>query len=626
MRKTPIYSTIMAALLAVAPLALALDVKVWPDKVCVKPGQPVVLQITVSDTNADVTCKVVNGLDTVAATFTGKPATNGVVAFTFVPKEEWGYEVVATATGGGTTVTGSEVFACATSPYKVAVDYGVPEVYGQDVLPDGSPAPEGPVQNPYRKKEIAAAVARFRHQYLTVGELMGPAFCSFSSIKPPVPNYFKGFHYNYSANAIRELIATLHSNGIASVMYVNACLSGLAGTEFARQHPEYLAYSPDGTPFSGGLDISAMAAQQDYVDNYPASLQRSAKDRDYDKQIRGPYPGFINCLMDFRDPRLAEIGARKIIEGQEYFGYYGVRYDGEYRVPSIGDPLAPSYDFRNVKGEPQPVGGEAERLTVGNLDRAFGMMRRHDPKFLIGLNFADFRSDCRGDAVLTSPVIKTMSPGVWILDEVAKGALSPSAPENKWQDFVVQMSAQADRVRLVDNYLFAGWGGGPGQKVTDTKQVKAVSWACGLRWLCGGWSKEAWFADTKRDYNRFALRYSGFILDNRLRRLKPVEAEKTLTISGSRPVLWQSFVQRLQTTDKRYLIIHLINEPLEKGLTVDAQPPPHVENLTLTLAAGEKAVSAWFLSPDGASGKLEVKDRNLTVPTLVNWGMVVVEQ
>jgi hypothetical protein len=212
---------------------------------------------------------------------------------------------------------------------------------------------------------------------------------------------------------------------------------------------------------------------------------------------------------------------------------------------------------------------------------------------------------------------------------VAKGALSPSAPENKWQAFTAQMSAQADRVRRVDNYLFAGWGGGPGQKVVDTKQVKAVSWACGLRWICGGYSKEQWFADLKRDYNRFALRYSRFILDNRLRRLSPEDAEKTLTLTASRPVFWNRFVQRLDTGDRRFLVIHLINEPLEKGLTVDAIQPPPAENVTLALAAAETVKHAWYLSPDDVAQPVKLKLENRTLsplPVLKNWGIVVVEQ
>lgn len=617
--------------------AMALDVKVWPEKLCAKPGQPVNLRVTVSDPSAEIACRVTHQIDTVAATFTGKPDAKGVVVFTFTPTAEWGYEVSVTATAKGETASASEVFSCASNAFKVAVDHGVPEVYGPDLLPDGSAAPEGPVQSADRKREIADAVARFRDQYQTVAELMGPAFCSFSSIVPPTLNYYKGAHYHYSVNAQRQLIRDLRDNGIATLMYVNSCGSGVAGTEFVRKHPEFLAYQPDGTPFIGGLDMAAMDIHRWFIDNYPQSQKQVS---DWQKQnpqpeavtfykpasLFGDYPGFINAWLDFQDPEVSRIGAEKIIEAQKYFGFDGVRYDGEYRVPSFGDPIAAPVDLRNWQGERQPSGAKAEELTARNLKLAFGMMRKHDPNFMIALNNADFRTDVRGDAALSAPNLPAISPGVWLLDEIAKGALNPSAPEHLWGDFIQIMADQVDRVRTIDNYLVAGWGGGPGQNTVDTRQVKAVSWACGARWISGGYSKERWFAQVKRDYNRFALRYSAFILDNRLRRLRPAEAQKTVSVSGSRPVIWQPFVQRLQTEDRRYLVIHLINEPLEKGLTVDAKEPPKAEGLVLTLAPGEKFTAAHFLTPDGPTAKLTPDGQKIALPALSNWAVVVIEQ
>ena len=257
-------SFLLAILFAIAlgPQLLALEVSVEADKLRVKPGDPVNLDVLVkglpAGQTADVVCRITSGVDTEEANLTGKTDAAGMARFSFVPKKEFGYGATATARADAESATASEVFASATNAYTVAVDYSVPEVYGQDVLPDGSAAPEGPVQKAELKTRIAAAIAHFRDLYLTVGELMGPAFCSFSSIKPPVPNYFKGFHYNYSANAIRELISGMHSNGISSVIYVNASFSGLAGTDFARRHPEYVAFSPDGMPFNGGVNISTL--------------------------------------------------------------------------------------------------------------------------------------------------------------------------------------------------------------------------------------------------------------------------------------------------------------------------------------------------------------------------------
>lgn len=631
---------------------LALDVTVRPDKLRVKPGETVKLDVGVNGLpagqTAEIACRVTGGLDEETANFTGKTDAEGKAQFSFCPKKEWSYGVSVTAKAGADSAKASDVFTCAVNPYAVAVDYGVPEVYGPDVLPDGSAAPEGPTQSPYRLKEIAAQVAKFRDFYLAVGELMGPAYCSFSSIKPPVPNYFKGFHYNYSTNAVRQVISDLHKNGISSVMYVNTCLTGIAGLEFARKHPEYLAYQADGSPYTGGIYTKSMAVHQWYIANYPESLKQVSAMQSRNPQpedvkyggglasLASDYPGFVNAWLDCEDPRVAEIGAEKIIEGQEYFGYDGVRYDGEYRVPSIGDPLAPSFDLRNWKGEKQKVGKEAEELTVRNMRRAIGLMRKKNPEFLIGLNNADYRSDAMGDRAIASEYGKTISPGTWILDEVAKDSNYPASSTHLWKDFIRDMSAEADRTRRAGNFLFGGWGGGPGQKVVDTKLIKAISWASGLRWICGGGQRDSNVQNATHIYNGFCLRYCEFILNNKLGRLPADKAKALIKVDGKKPVLWENFAQTLQIDGRNYLIIHLINQPLENGIVVEAQEPPAIDNITVTIdnaifgKGKPDAGAARLLSPDLAaeSQKLSMKeDGNKTVlliPELKIWDVVVI--
>jgi hypothetical protein len=631
---------------------LALEVAVRPDKLRVAPGESVKLEVKVkglpSGQIADIDCRVTSALDDTAATFTGQTDTSGQVQFTFAPKKEWSYGVVVTAKAGTESVSASDIFTCAKNAYAVAVAYGVPEVYGQDILPDGSAAPEGPVQNPSRLKNIADQVNNFRNLYLTVGELMGPAFCSFSSIKPPTLNYFKGFHYNYSVNATRQLISELHRNGINSVMYVNACVSGMAGLEFARRYPEYLAYQPDGMPFTGGISTKTIDVHNWFIDNYPQSMKEvSAMEKMTPPpemvryggdlaSLKSDYPGIINALLDFEDVRMAEIGAEKVLEGQEYFGYDGIRYDGLYQVPSIGDPLMPTRDLRNWKGEHQKTGKEAEALSVRNISRAFELMRKKDPDIMIGMNNASYRSDEMGDRAVTSEFGKVTSPGIWILDEVAKNSLSPASSTHLWKDFIVEMSTQAERVRKVDNFLFGGWGGGPGQKEVDTKLIKAVSWACGLRWMCGGGQRDPKVQHATHIYNKFCLRYSQFILNNQLKRLSADKAKALISVDSQRPILWENFVQTLQDGDQNYLVIQLINQPLEEGIVIEAQEPPTVNSITLSLdnalfAKGKPlAGQARVLSPDltTESQSLALKSNGsktvLTIPELKIWDVIVI--
>ena len=613
----------------------ALEVSVQPDKIRVKPGESVRLLVQVhplpAGQIAEVTCLIQTGLAEEVSRQTAPTDATGAATFTFTPKAEWGYGVTVTAKAGGETATGYDVFACAKNPYMVQPMYNVAEVYGQDTLPDGTPAPRGAPQNPWIRQAITEQVARMRREYVTVAELMGPAFCSFSSIVPPVDNYFKGWHYNYSRNGVVGLIDALHANGISSVMYVNACLSGLAGTEFARKHPEYLAYNADGTPCAE-VSQKYMAAHQAYVRDYPKGLPAAVVGGPARDTLCQDYPGFLNALQDFRDITLSEIGARAILDGKAYFGYDGVRYDGHYCVPSIGDPLAPTYNFRNYQGEPQPSGEEGVKLTARNMKRAYALMRKDNPNFLIGLNFADYRGDQAGDRAITSPVGKVTAPGMWILDECAKDSLDPTSTTHKWADFILFMGEEADRVRKVDNFLFAGWGGGPGHKALDTKQILAVSYADGVRWICGGY-KPADNGEAKHQYAQFAYRYGEFILNNKLQRLPTAEVAKRVTVTGSHPLLWDHFVYQLQTPHGRYLVMHLINKPLEDGITAEATAPPAVTDVQVTLAntlcAGAAVTRATVLTPDAAATATSVPVQgadgtlSLTVPTVTNWTIVV---
>ncbi|HEY3415596.1 MAG TPA: hypothetical protein VGM23_01815 [Armatimonadota bacterium] len=634
-------------LLAALPTLAGLSVSVWPQKLRVKPGEPQVIQVTVAGLPAGQTAtvdgRVITGLNNEVAKFTGTTDTKGVFNTKFTPKAPWGYTVEATARAGNETATGTEIFLCARNPYLVATSYAGVAVYGQDVLPDGTPAPAGAPSSPGFKQQIADQVAFAHKLYLPVVELVGPAFCSFSSIKPPVDNYFKGFHYNYSRNGVRGLVDALHDNGISSVIYVNACLSGLAGTEFARQHPEYLAYNSDGTP-TGSIDLKTMALHQWYVQHYPESLRQVTawrKQQPQPEQIRysgtaaslqGDYPGFLNALLNFTDPKLAELGAKFILEGQAYFGYDGVRFDGDYAVPAIGDPLAPASQIMTYQGTAQPTGKKAEALTARNMVTAYALLRAKNPDFLIGVNNASFRNDQLADRMYTYGSLKALAPGNWVLDEVAKGALNPSHPEHHWADFIAHISDEADRLRKVDDYFFAGWGGSPGVNPVDTRQILAIAWACGARWVISDYRKNL---DVVQQYNRFSARYGEFIINNKLQRLSPAEVGKCIQVTGNRPLLWQKFAYRLQTASGRYLVLHLVNQPLEDVVTTEAKEPPVAENVQVTVNPGffpgvPQSSRAMVLSPDTvpqaqpAGATLQGGKLTLAIPNIAYWAIVVV--
>jgi hypothetical protein len=626
------FVAVLLALLVLASVASAdLAVQVWPDKLQVRPGEPVQLQVTVTGLTAGQTaavqCRVARLLDQEAAKYDGTTDAAGKVSFTFKPTAEFGYEVTATATAGGQEARGREVFACAQNPWSACVAYG-----GDSLRSWNMPKP-GEQYDPYITKRIADWVADWRTNYESVGEILGIAYDPFSSVAPPpgIDNYFSGqgdTAYRSTVSGLKKLTSDLHANGIYSTVYVNSSVSGVGGTEFARKHPEYLIFTRDGSVF-GGLNTQTLPLLQRFYQQYPASLT----DKEFQPIIDSISPGGLHIApLNFEHPELAHLGAESIIRGREVLGYDGVRYDGHYSVPAIGDPLAPSSMYLDYAGKPQPSVRDGDALTARNMKLTMTESRAKYSDFLFGFNWAGFRPD-NGDWVMSSKEAATIAPGSYILDEVAKGAGEAAAPDNRWVDFARNMTEEAERARKFGAFLFAGWGGGPGYNEVDTRWIKAFSWAGGFRWIPGDNrnNKAAW-----RLYNQFAFRYSEFLLSNTLHRLPLEEATKLVQVTASRPIVYERFVEQLQNADGRFLVINLINSPVEERITQQAAVPPVAENVQVTLApelfagGAPRLAEARVLNPDAteqsqtlplqaAGGKFTA-----TVPSFSYWSVLVI--
>ena len=620
---------LIGTLLLLASVASAdLGVTVWPDKLQVRPGEPVQLQVTVTGLpagqTAAVTCRVSRLLDIEAARFTGATGADGKLTFTFRPTAEYGYEAVAEATAGPAHATGREIFACAQNPWAACVSYG-----GDSFRAWNMPKP-GEEVDQFLAKRIADWVANCRFNYSSVCEILGLAYDPFSSVLPPpgVDNYFSGqgdTAYRASVSGLHRLIADLHAGGIYSTIYVNCSVSGVGGTEFARRHPEYLTFSRDGTVF-GGLSTTTLPLLQRFYREYPSSLTNP----DFQPIINSISPGGLHIApLNFEDPALTDVAIKSLTDGRAALGYDGVRYDGHYSVPAIGDPLAPSSMLLDYTGKPQPTVQAGDALTGRNMRKTMSEIRRKYPDFIFGFNWSGFRPDA-GTWALQSQEAQAIAPGSYLLDEVAKGSLEAASPTNRWVDFTSLIAEEGDRARKFGAFLFAGWGGGPGWGETDTRQIKAYSWSCGARWIPGN-NRDNRAAT--RLYDQFALRYGQFIVSNDLQRLTPEQAAPAVKITASRPVVYDRFVQKLQTKEGRYLIIDLINTPLEERLTTKAQAPPLAEQVQVTLdpalLGGQPNLArARALNPDATPQDQLVTvapdGLTATLPSFQYWTVLVV--
>lgn len=629
---------LIVCLLLVFPVSIWADltVQVWPDKLQVRPGEPVQLQVTVNGLaagqTAAVRCRVLHLLDTEAARFAGTTDAQGKAVFTFRPQAEFGYEAVAEVTAGERQAVAREVFACAKNPWQPAPGYSGSSLRLFNTRPDGPPF--GAEETKYLNDWIVTC----RDLYIPVTEILSLAPCPFSSMEPLTENYFSGQGatvYKNSVTLLRYLISELHANGVASVAYVNGAVSGVQGTEFARQHPEYLCYLRDGTVYTGGgISTTSLPLLQRFYREYPQSLQ----DQELMKNLACAEPGGLHIApVNFNTLATVEWGARQLMKGREIFGYDGVRFDGHYSTTVFGDPLAPVPQILDYQGKPV-IGQNADEVSARNMRHAMSMIRAKYPDFLFGFNASCFVAD-------PSPTPKqdaVIAPGNYILDETAKHVDLAPEYRNRWTVYLREMAAQVDRARKAGAFLFAGWGGAMGKQEMAVKYIKAVSWACGARYIADSDSihpdMTKWRAANPwlHQYHGFAYRYSRFILSDRLQRVPADQAARLVRVNSARPVLYENLVQKLQDDSGRYLIVHLINAPLEERITRSPQTPPPAEGVQVTLAselfAGgkpdparvaalspEAAGPAWCDTTTAAGGAVEVK-----VPAFPVWTILVI--
>ena len=366
----------------------------------------------------------------------------------------------------------------------------------------------------------------------------------------------------------------------------------MSGTEFARQHPEYVCFNRDGTAY-GGLETETLRLLKRFYAEYPASLTDAGLMKALDSAPLGE--GLDLVLVNCKDIHVVDYAARGLIKGRDFFGYDGVRFDGHYIVGGGGDPLAPASQVLDYSGQSLNT-RDADELTARNMRYAIDLIRKQYPDFIFGYN-TGITGTAAGAA---SREAATIVPGSYILDEGVSAALDATEPRNVWSVYAKSAAAEVDRVRHLNGYLFCGWFNVIKQPVLG-KLLKAVGWAAGTRTITNIDSTDLQWL---HDYNRFCYRYSEYILNNNLQRVPSEEAGKLVQVKSVRPVFYQDFVQKMEDRNGRYLVVHLINSPMEERIVKNGRIPPQAEGVSVTLSpelfSGRKPdpASIRALSPD----------------------------
>ena len=137
------------------------------------------------------------------------------------------------------------------------------------------------------------------------------------------------------------------------------------------------------------------------------------------------------------------------------------------------------------------------------------------------------------------------------------------------------------------------------------------------------------------DYAHFALRYSEYIYNNRMRPLE--EPEKVVSFgNGAKFLGWRRLARTLTLEGrKRRLVLHLINPPVHedpfKNKAMKAPKPVRSVPVTLDLPVGARVTGAWELraDPDAHHRKLKHSTEGgkvqIVVPEVRFWTAIVLD-
>ncbi|MHB9025357.1 MAG: hypothetical protein ACYC7E_14510 [Armatimonadota bacterium] len=512
-----------------------------------------------------------------------------------VGKTEWGREArVSLMQDNRTVAAASDYITVADNPYKICHAYG--GIFGV--------------------KDVAYAkgyrVPRFREGYVPVVEYFSWSPGMWADRSPEDEEWLSGQgNYRESKTGIRTFIELCHQTGIAVVTYAQSAFYGPKGFDWAREHPEWLAYDPRGRP-QAWFDVEQVERQRD---PHPT-----------DPQWYGTFGGGSIWVANTDS---IDHQAEELVKASQLFGFDGLRWDGHPLItttPTMPDagvpPAALDWQARPITDIKDPDG-----VSAANIARINGRILKTFPNYIFGYNWAPEYAGVVWPKLMPK-LWKAIVPDGYILDEDlnTRGQDGSADRNNLWQTFAKRVVRSVDWVQPFGGYHYSG-AITPGSHVFGCHML-AVLYAAGSR---------AAYIDPHHfslDYSRFALRYGDMLFNNSLRRVK--ELEKVVVVNAKKPVWWKDYVYT-QTIDARHsrTVVHLLNPPVKAYLDYNEhQPPPALEGIdVIGLAPSARATCAraWILSPDAEPFAVSVKpiwqsgQAILTLPKLRYWSVVIFE-
>ncbi|MHB9133174.1 MAG: glutamine amidotransferase [Armatimonadota bacterium] len=406
----------------------------------------------------------------------------------------------------------------------------------------------------------------------TIYEAFAWAPCDYSkmTIDNDAPFYSGQTQYSKSRMSLKTLHQTFHKYGLEAVTYGKTCACGLPGMEYALRHPDQMnVFGPAGFAHEG--------ISEDFIDRMLEGRYRQhGKDEDF-------WQCWMSAWTAIGNLDAVNFGVDEIARSAKQFEWDAVRYDGHFNAWQD-----PAMSARVVKYA-------ADRL------------RKQVPGFGIGYNYMGPQHSTPQGAFGDAELAACAHGGGQIMTEYYRGILG------NVRDNIEHLRWGGDAVRLHGGYWLA---------IIDDNSPwnAALVFASGARPMSGNDS-----------FNKFAMRFSSYILDPSMRRL--MDPSRVVKPAGKADFLWDSFIyEKPLGKDKATLIMQLVNvgegfsfHPNNRPPTGVNPPQANVE-FQLSLPAGYTAESVFAcddyhgFTPQAAT----LTGNRLTIPRVAMWTMVVV--
>jgi hypothetical protein len=430
-------------------------------------------------------------------------------------------------------------------------------------------------------KTAREAALRLRENGFTGFEAFFWGPCDMFEFTPDQELFFSGqTGYPGTKKGTKNLLDACHDEGLCGTFYANLWGgSGPPSMEVMRRHPEWFGNANYNTSVLNDWDLMG-----------PSGMDMA------DHKVRAPGIATWCFTQLYIDPPAAAFKAHadEMVASQKMFGWDGVRYDSFY----------------------------SRQWSVRAMRQIRAQLDRESPGFGFGYNsFAwnDYKSGGLEDMVRGGQMI--MAEGIRVENSRSFAA------------FLKEMLSWRE-------VIWAYGGQGPGMLFRDSTDEEAmtpvgIDYQASLILAAGG---HFYYNPVKSElgqYARFALRFSEFIYDNRMRPLKDPGQVVSLE-KPERFLLWQEMARTVDLGGSRHrLVMHIVNTPAEgdpfKDKTMKAPAPVRDLPVTVHLPAGAKVNGVWSLAavPDAVQTELksELKGADLvfSVPEIRFWTAVVVD-